>query len=316
VIIFDKFGDWQTERSNAVSVFSDNPMSIVTPVSSLSLLAPTKEGTKERHPAGMSERLSRYVLVAAFDVPTRDRIAVLLRETRVADRGPRTALSNRELDLSERGLSHCKQRKATASNRELSTNHNFAAPSPVVRDRIEVLLRGPRIAAHGSLPLTTLLTETASRSEIDLTHSKQATGTFLTETRIVPLPGFPRAFFAEQFDSQNRTSNRFWPQNRSYRKKTIKPFLTGARTAFSRALGARNSAFLPGTGQYVESGVTHSKQTTAIFLPGARTAISVLQFRAEFRTEAKAQCKKESGSRDVPEQGRIPLHRHKEKELL
>ena len=28
------------------------------------------------------------------------------------------------------------------------------------------------------------------------------------------------------------TSNRFWGKNRSYRKKTIKPFLTGASTAF------------------------------------------------------------------------------------
>jgi hypothetical protein len=28
-------------------------------------------------------------------------------------------------------------------------------------------------------------------------------------------------------------SNRFWPENRSYRKQTIKPCLTGARTAFS-----------------------------------------------------------------------------------
>jgi hypothetical protein len=80
-----------------------------------------------------------------------------------------------------------------------------------------------------------LLTETASHSEIDVTHSKQTIGRFLTETRIVPLPGLSRAFFAEQFDSQNRISNRFWPKNRSHRKETIKPFLTGARTAFSAA---------------------------------------------------------------------------------
>jgi hypothetical protein len=32
------------------------------------------------------------------------------------------------------------------------------------------------------------------------------------------------------------------------------------------------SAFLPGSAQYVESDVTHSKQTTATFLPGSRFA--------------------------------------------
>jgi hypothetical protein len=156
----------------------------------------------------------------------------------------------------------------------------LAAPyAMLTRTRIAVSLRGTRVAGIGPRPQTTFLTETASHSEIDVTHSKQTTGRFLTETRIVPLPGFHRAFLAEQFDSENRISNRFWPKNRSCRKETIKPFLTGAR------------------------------------IP-----ISVSQFRAEFCTEFTpkqgAQRKKESGSRDASEQGKIASNIRKEKETL
>jgi hypothetical protein len=39
-----------------------------------------------------------------------------------------------------------------------------------------------------------------------------------------------------------------------------------------------------------------------------------LKFRAEFHTASDAQGKKESGSRDVPEQGKIPLNAKQEKE--
>jgi len=92
-------------------------MRIVTRVSPLRLLALTKEW----HPWGMSERLSRPALVAPSAVSTQDRVTVSLRERRAASHQPRTPLSNRELDLLERHLSHCKQRKATVSNRELST---------------------------------------------------------------------------------------------------------------------------------------------------------------------------------------------------
>jgi len=86
-------------------------------------------------------------------------------------------------------------------------------------------------------------------------------------------------------------SNRFWAKNRTYRKETIKPCLTGARTAIKlfeiRQISGHNraalnpqshkrfvifSAFLPGSAQYIECDVTHSKQTTAPFLPGATTA--------------------------------------------
>jgi len=138
-------------------------------------------------------------------------------------------ISNRELNLLERALSHCKQTTATVSNRELSAVHNFAAPSPAVRDGIAVSLRGPRIAGRGSRPLV--------------------------------------------------------------------PFLTGSATQ-------------------TEFVVTSRKQTMGKILTGARTAIKVSRFRAEFRTESQARYKKESRSRDAAEQGKIPLHTRNEKELL
>jgi hypothetical protein len=60
--------------------------------------------------------------------------------------------SNRELSLLERGLSYCKQRKATLSNRELSTNQycgNFSAPISLHKS----LNRSP-IRTNHSLTLT------------------------------------------------------------------------------------------------------------------------------------------------------------------
>jgi hypothetical protein len=97
-------------------------------------------------------------------------------------------------------------------------------------------------------------------------------------------------------------SNRFWAKNRTYRKQTIKPCLTGARTAIrlfeirqisaqnddatrvgppkstaSRAWGrghevAGMSSFLTETAQHSEIDVTHSKQTTGEFLTETRIA--------------------------------------------
>jgi hypothetical protein len=63
--------------------------------------------------------------------------------------------SNRELSLLERELSRCKQRKATPSNRELSTVRNSAAPARLMRDRTVVLSCGSRFADRGSRPPTT-----------------------------------------------------------------------------------------------------------------------------------------------------------------
>jgi hypothetical protein len=225
MIIFDKFGDGQSERNRTVGFFPNNPMRIVTRVSPLRLLGVTKD----RHPSRISERLFRTALVARSAVSTHGLMSVSLREPRVASYAPRTPLSNRELDLLERRLSHCKQRSATVSNRELST----------IRD-------STGIAA-------------ASSSRVSESPSSAA----------VSDPNF--------------------------RQRTT---------------------FLTGSGSQTEFVVTRSKQATGEFLTGARTAIKIAQFRAEFRTESQAQREKECRSRDAAEQGKLPLHIRNEKELL
>jgi hypothetical protein len=85
----------------------------------------------------------------------------------------------------------------------------------------------------------------AQNIENDVTYSKQSIRKFLpgatttcsvaqffTETRIALLTSMPGPFFAEEFSSQNRISNRFCTKNRSCTKETIKPSLTGSRFAF------------------------------------------------------------------------------------
>jgi hypothetical protein len=68
-------------------------------------------------------------------------------------------VSNRELSLLERGLSYCKQRQATLSNRELWTIPNSTTPpSRLMRDRTEVLSCGSGFADRGSRPPITFAT--------------------------------------------------------------------------------------------------------------------------------------------------------------
>jgi hypothetical protein len=172
VIIFDKFGGGQAERNRTVPVLAA-PGQRVDRVALLHSRRLTRASLASRPPSpfSVSGKLGS------------DRIAVSLRGTRAAGRRPRTPPSNRELDLLERHLSHCKQREATVSNRELSTVREFAAPSPAVRESFAVLLRGPRIAGCGTRPLAPFLTGSASRTEFVVTRSKQTTGEFLTGAR-------------------------------------------------------------------------------------------------------------------------------------
>jgi hypothetical protein len=171
MIIFDKFGDGQSERNRSAPVFPNNLMRIVTRVSGSCLLALTKEGTKERHRSRMSERFSHPALAAPHDVSMHGRIPISLREPRVSSHERRTPISNRELDLLERHLSRCKQRKATVSNRELSTVRSFDVPSALGRDQLALSLRGPRIAGRGSRPLTTFLP--GSGQKVEVTEKKR-----------------------------------------------------------------------------------------------------------------------------------------------
>jgi hypothetical protein len=107
----------------------------------------------------------------------------------------------------------------------------------------------------------------------------------------VPISAHWRHILKRSSRGISGASNRFWAKNRTYRKQTIKPLLTGSRFAyklfeirqvFTQNLAALNPKsyerfvnfrpFLPGSAQKVESDVTYSKQTTAPFLPGATTA--------------------------------------------
>ena len=146
MIIFDKFGGGQSERNRIVSVRPDIPMSLV--------------------PSFVRASSAERVI------------------TLVAGRRPRTRFSNRERDLLERGVSHCKERKATVSNRELWTVEN---PAKVVNSgsfRMSEALSLPAISDTNFRQLASFLTGTASHSEFVVTHSKQTTDEFLTGARI------------------------------------------------------------------------------------------------------------------------------------
>jgi hypothetical protein len=148
------------------------------------LLGLTKEGTREGVPSQVGGGLSRPSLAAPSAVLVRDEITVPLRGARVAGHAPRTPLSNRELDLLERGVSHCKQRKAPRSNRELWTVQN---PTKIVSSssfRMSEGLSLPVISDTNFRAPASFLTGSASHSEFVVTHSKQTTGEFLTGSRI------------------------------------------------------------------------------------------------------------------------------------
>ena len=181
MIIFDKFGDGQSERNRTVAVRPDNPMRVVTLPA---LLALTKERTREGVPSQIGQELSRPNLAAPSAVLVRDVITIPLRGPQVAGCVLRMPLSNRELDLLERGVSHGKQRKATRSNRELWTVEN---PAKIVNSsslRMSEELSLPVISDTNFRHLTSFLIGTASHSEFVATHSKQTTGEFLTGARI------------------------------------------------------------------------------------------------------------------------------------
>jgi hypothetical protein len=182
MIIFEKFGGGQAERKCNVPVSSDHSMGSST----LLALAKdgTKEGTKEGSRSQTRKRLSRSTLAPPSAASQRGGISVSLHCTRVAGPGPRMSGSNRELELLERGLSHCKQRLAIGSNRELWTVCDFAASSRLMRDSTVILRRGSRSAGRGSRPPGSFLTETGSQTEFAVTRSKQTATAFLTETRI------------------------------------------------------------------------------------------------------------------------------------
>jgi hypothetical protein len=206
MIIFDKFGDGQSERNRSVPVFPNDPTRNVTPVSPLRPLAlkkeGTMEGTKERHPSRMSERLSRSAPVAPSTVWAHGLMSVSLRESQVVSYEPRTPFSNRELDLLERHLSHCKQRKATVSNRELSTNHNAPKIGNFVPFRISESLCHAPISDRNFRQLTTFLP--GSGRKVEVTETKRLNPVY---------PALEMHINAMQIRAE------FWSESRAEREK-------------------------------------------------------------------------------------------------
>lgn len=77
-----------------------------------------------------------------------------------------TPVSNRELSLLERALSCCKQRKATLSNRELSTNQcccNFCVPVSLHKSLNRLPIRTSVLTKEGSLATGHCSTLTGNR---------------------------------------------------------------------------------------------------------------------------------------------------------
>ena len=140
------------------------------------------------------------------------------------------------------------------------------------------------------------LTETALHSEIAVTHSKQTGGTFLTETRIaplglrqgaafypeprraaVPLPVCPDEKRSIQLNYSSRAASSARASgcalSTGATNGNFGPLLTGLPRAFFATDSVCPRPFLTGSASQTESPVTHSKQTTAPFLTGARTHI-------------------------------------------
>jgi hypothetical protein len=108
---------------------------------------------------------------------------------------PLQGLSNRELELLERPLTHRKQTMAPRSNRELSTNQcscnsrltGASFPDVLLRRR-QFLAGFPRASfAKGSICSGALLPGSGSQVEIAVTHSKQSTDESLPGSRIAQL---------------------------------------------------------------------------------------------------------------------------------
>jgi hypothetical protein len=197
VIIFDKFGDGQSERNCAAPVF------------------PVPGQGVDRIALVDSRRLTRASLSACLSSPFSafsdtdrvpatnggvDRIDIFHSRcfNRASLRLPRLNLiSNRELDLLERRLSHCKQRKATLSNRELSTVDN----APKIVDLVPFSISESPSRAPISDPnfrqLTTFLP--GSSRKVEVTEKKRLNPVY---------PALEMHINAVQFRAEFRTESK------------------------------------------------------------------------------------------------------------
>jgi hypothetical protein len=160
---------------------------------------------------------------------------------------------NRQTRVFRNAVTDRKQRVATRPNRQklrFSKTNNLRTTSVTV---------SALCAAFRPF-----LTGSGSQTEFAVTHSKQSTGEFLTGARTAI-----KVFTIRQLRRPKLA--RVNLRNR-YDVRGFNTSLPG----LPRAVFAKGSVcldtFLPGSAQQVEIAVTHSKQTTATFLPGSRFA--------------------------------------------
>jgi hypothetical protein len=190
--------------------------------------------------------------------------------------------------------------------------------------------------AKNSLRQTAFLPGSAQNVEYDVTSRKQTVGKFLPGATTGPRglrhgrsllqkKGDPISLLlSRRFTrARCRISNRNWPKNRSHRKQTSRPRLTGTRIdirhiEFLAHSFAQRSDFykwsrplLIDSDTPIEFDVTRTKQTTEKFLTDARTHISDFTFSpnslAAAGRRSEAQDKAGASSRTPKE--RKPVRR-------
>ncbi len=218
MIIFDKFGDGQSERNRSVPVCPGNPMRAVTLRAWIAL---TKERTREGVLSQIGEGLSRPSFAAQSAGLVRDQIPAWFRAPRVAGCVLRMPLSNRELDLLEPGLSHCKQRKATGSNRELWTGKNPAKIGNSSSFRMIEGLSLPVISDTNVRAPASFLTGSGSQTEFAVTRSKQTTDQFLTGSRIAHFQSAARQLKPQECGSRDMLEQGRIPPNSHKEKEQL-----------------------------------------------------------------------------------------------
>jgi hypothetical protein len=191
VIIFGKFGDGQLKENRAFQVCAMTGYRM-DGVDSLRSRRLTRATDLSCAPSMSAAASDKTLVSATTGGLVRIDIFHSRRFTRASLCVPLLGgISNRELDLLERALSHCKQMTATVSNRELSTVRN----STISAARAALPTQGslpplwewrsrPAISDTNSRPLRPFLTGSASQTEFDVTRRKQTTEKFLTGARM------------------------------------------------------------------------------------------------------------------------------------
>ena len=190
MIIFGKFGDGQSRQERAIQVRTmtgSGPDRVDSPRSR----SFTRATDLSPAPAICAPAGDTNLAPATNPDIAHTGIFHSRRFSRASFRVPHLSpISNRELNLLERALSHCKQTTATVSNRELSTVRystigTVLAALPARGNLSPLWERRSRsaISDTNSRPVRPFLTGSASQTEFGVTPTKQTTEKFLTGAR-------------------------------------------------------------------------------------------------------------------------------------